>query len=89
MKKDDRRLRLGPLDCGPVSQAPHLDPIRKARHADLHPICDSAEDPTGRLAAIYQPKAVYNTFAAMLADTAPHTVFDGRTFESFIDGAGI
>ena len=70
MKKDDRRLRLGLLGCGPVSQAAHLDAIRKARNADLYAICDVAEDLTDRLAAVYQPEAVYNDFAAMLAD--PH-----------------
>jgi predicted dehydrogenase len=70
MKKDDRRLRIGLLGCGPISQAAHLDAIRKARNANLYAICDVAEDLTGRLAAIYQPEAVYNDFAAMLAD--PH-----------------
>jgi predicted dehydrogenase len=70
MNKDNRRLRLGLLGCGPISQAAHLDAIRKARNADLYAICDVAEDLTGRLAAIYQPEAVYNNCAAMLAD--PH-----------------
>ena len=68
MKKDDRRLRLGLLGCGPISQAAHLDAIRKARNADLYAICDIAVGLTDRLAAIYQPEAVYNNFAAMLAD---------------------
>ena len=68
MKKDDRRLRIGLLGCGPISQAAHLDAIRKARNADLYSICDIAEDLTERLAAIYQPEAVYHDFAAMLDD---------------------
>jgi predicted dehydrogenase len=68
MKKDHRRLRVGLLGCGPISQAAHLDAIRKARNADLYAICDVAEDLTARLAAVYQPQAVYNNFAAMLAD---------------------
>jgi predicted dehydrogenase len=68
MKKDTRRLRLGLLGCGPISQAAHLDAIRKARNADLYAICDIAKDLTDRLAAVYQPQAVYNDFAAMLAD---------------------
>jgi predicted dehydrogenase len=68
MKKDSRRLRLGLLGCGPISQAAHLDAIRKARNSDLYAICDVAEDLTARLAAVYQPEAVYNDFAAMLAD---------------------
>jgi predicted dehydrogenase len=68
MKKDNRRLRLGLLGCGPISQAAHLDAIRKARNADLYAICDVAQDLTDRLAAVYQPEAVYYDFAAMLAD---------------------
>jgi predicted dehydrogenase len=56
------------LGCGPISQAAHLDAIRKARNADLYAICDVARGLTDRVAAIYQPEAVYNDFAAMLAD---------------------
>src|SRR5215467_413961 len=66
--KNERRLRIGLLGCGPISQAAHLDAIRKARNADLYAICDVARDLTARLAAIYQPKAVYNDFSEMLAD---------------------
>src|SRR5215475_7473641 len=68
MKKDNRRLRIGLLGCGPISQAAHLDAIRKARNADLYAICDVATGLTDRLAAVCQPGAVYNDFAAMLAD---------------------
>jgi predicted dehydrogenase len=68
MKKDDRRLRLGLLGCGPISQAAHLDAIRKARNAQLYAICDVAKGLTDRLAPLCQPEAVYNDFAAMLDD---------------------
>src|SRR6516162_10127499 len=68
MKKHDRRLRIALLGCGPISQAAHMDAIRKAKNADLYAICDIAVGLTDRLAAIYQPEAVYNDFAAMLAD---------------------
>jgi len=70
MMKDDRRLRIGLLGCGPIAQAAHLDAIRKARNADLYAICDVAEDLAERIAAIHQPQAVYHDFADMLAD--PH-----------------
>jgi predicted dehydrogenase len=68
MKKDDRRLRIGLLGCGPIAQAAHLDAIRKARNADLYAVCDVAEDLTERIAAIHQPRAVYHDVADMLAD---------------------
>jgi predicted dehydrogenase len=74
MNKDDRRLRIGLLGCGPISQAAHLDAIRKARNADLYAICDVAQDLTERIAAIYQPSVVYNDFEAMLADPAVEAV---------------
>jgi len=68
--KDERRLRVGLLGCGPIAQAAHLDAIRKARNADLYAICDVARDLRARVAAIYQPEVVYNDFPSMLAD--PH-----------------
>src|SRR5215472_18939962 len=68
MKKENRRLRLGLLGCGPISQAAHLDAIRRARNADLYAICDVARGLTDRMAAICQPQAVYHDFAAMLSD---------------------
>jgi predicted dehydrogenase len=43
MKKENRRLRIGLLGCGPISQAAHLDAIREARNADLYAICDVTE----------------------------------------------
>jgi hypothetical protein len=89
MMKDDQRSCQGSLDCGPIFQAAHLDPVRQARNADLHAICAIAEEVTGCLAALCRPKAVYNTFAAMVADLVPRSVEDGCAFESFIDGAGI
>jgi hypothetical protein len=41
MTKDNRRLRIDLLGYGPISQAAHLDPIRKTRNADLCAICVS------------------------------------------------
>jgi hypothetical protein len=32
--KDERRLHIGLLGGGPISQAAHLDAIRKSRNAD-------------------------------------------------------
>ena len=66
--KEERRLPIGLLGCGPISQAAHLDAIRKARNADLYAICDVAHDLTARIAAMYEPEVVYNDFSDMLAD---------------------
>jgi predicted dehydrogenase len=48
MNKDERRLRVGLLGCGPIAQAALLDAIRKAPNADLYAICDVAQDLAGR-----------------------------------------
>ncbi|MCC6579805.1 MAG: Gfo/Idh/MocA family oxidoreductase [Phycisphaeraceae bacterium] len=68
MKKDDRRLRIGVLGCGPISQFAHFDACRKARNAELYAICDRAEDLVQRMAAVHQPAKTYGDFAQMLAD---------------------
>jgi predicted dehydrogenase len=66
--KDKRCLRIGVLGCGPIAQFAHLDACRKARNAELHAICDLADDLRQRMAAIHEPKAAYRDYDAMLAD---------------------
>jgi predicted dehydrogenase len=64
-----RRLRIGVLGAGPISQAAHFEACRKAENAELYAICDVAEDLLGRVAAIHTPKKAYGDYDAMLADT--------------------
>ena len=66
--KEDRRLRIGVLGCGPIAQFAHFDACRKARNADLYAICDVAEDLLTKMAAIHEPQAVYQDYDDMLAD---------------------
>jgi predicted dehydrogenase len=68
MNKEDRRLRIGVLGCGPISQFAHFDACRKARNADLYAICDLAEDLVAKMAAVHGPKVTYTSFERMLAD---------------------
>ena len=44
LRKDDKRLRIGVLGCGPIAQFAHFESCKKARNADLHAICDVAHD---------------------------------------------
>ena len=46
-RKDDRRLRIGVLGCGPIAQFAHFESCTKARNADLYAICDVAARPAG------------------------------------------
>jgi predicted dehydrogenase len=68
MKKEDRRLRIGVVGCGPIAQIAHFDACRKARNADLYAICDVAEDLLARMAAVHEPAVTYRDFGRMLAD---------------------
>src|SRR3954471_2737304 len=70
MKKDDRRLRIGVLGCGPIAQFAHFDAVRKSRNADLAAICDLAPDLLERMAAVHRPAKTFADFDAMLADPA-------------------
>ena len=67
-RKDERRLRVGVLGCGPIAQAAHFESCTKARNADLYAICDVAPDLLARMAATHAPARTYNDYDAMLAD---------------------
>ena len=51
IRKEDRRLRVGVLGCGPIAQFAHLESCVKARNADLYAICDAAPDLLARMGA--------------------------------------
>ncbi|HEX7108005.1 MAG TPA: Gfo/Idh/MocA family oxidoreductase [Aestuariivirga sp.] len=67
-KKQQRRLKVGVLGCGPIAQFAHFESCQKACNADLFAICDVAGDLVDRMAAIYQPQRKYLDYDAMLAD---------------------
>ncbi|BBE73521.1 Gfo/Idh/MocA family protein [Oharaeibacter diazotrophicus] len=67
-RKDERRLRIGVLGCGPIAQAAHFESCTKARNADLFAICDVADDLRARMAATHAPAKSYADYDAMLAD---------------------
>jgi predicted dehydrogenase len=68
IKKQDRRLKVGVLGCGPIAQFAHFESCQKARNADLYAICDVAADLVERMAATYRPSRSYLDYDAMLAD---------------------
>ena len=63
-----RKLGIGVLGAGPISQAAHFEACRKAENAELYAICDVAEDLLERVTAIHAPRKVYGDYDAMLAD---------------------
>jgi predicted dehydrogenase len=70
MKKDQRRLKVGILGCGPIAQAAHFESVNKARNAELHAICDVADDLRERMAATHAPARSFRDYDEMLADPA-------------------
>ena len=66
--KQDRRLRVGVLGCGPIAQAAHFESCTKAGNADLYAICDVADDLRNRMAATHAPQKSFADYDAMLAD---------------------
>ncbi len=67
-KKDARRLKVGVLGCGPIAQFRSLRVVCQGAHAELHAICDVAEDLVQRMAATYEPTRTFLDYDAMLAD---------------------
>jgi predicted dehydrogenase len=72
--KQDRRLRVGILGCGPIAQFAHLQSCVKAANADLYAICDAAPDLLARMTATYAPAHSFAEYDAMLADPALEAV---------------
>ena len=70
IRKQDRRLKVGILGCGPIAQFAHFESAAKARNTDLYAICDVAEDLVQRMGDTYQPAKRYRDYDAMLADPA-------------------
>jgi predicted dehydrogenase len=68
IRKDERRLRVGVLGCGPIAQFAHFESCQKARNADLHAVCDVASDLVERMAGCYRPTKTFLDYDAMLAD---------------------
>jgi predicted dehydrogenase len=68
IKKQDHRLKVGILGCGPIAQFAHFESAVKASNTDLYAICDVAEDLVQRMGDTYQPTKRFNDYDAMLAD---------------------
>ena len=70
MIEEKSRLKVGILGCGPISQAAHFESVCKAKNAELHAICDVADDLRERMAATYSLSKSLRDYHEMLADPA-------------------
>ncbi len=74
LKKQERRLRVGILGCGPIAQFAHFESAVKARNADLYAICDVAVDLVQRMGDTYLPIRRFHDYDAMLSDSEVEAV---------------
>jgi predicted dehydrogenase len=63
-----KTLRVGVLGAGQIAQAAHFEACVKARNAELHAICDVADDLRERMAITHGAQKTYADYDAMLAD---------------------
>lgn len=87
MEKEAKRLKIGVLGCGPISQYAHFEASKRARNADLYAICDLAEDLRTRMAAIHQPQVTYDDYDRMLADPEVDAVIVGIADQFHVEAA--
>jgi predicted dehydrogenase len=66
--KEQRKLRIGVLGCGPISQFAHFDACHKTRNSELYAICDGSQELLERMTTIHRPRASYLDYDEMLAD---------------------
>jgi predicted dehydrogenase len=74
MTEERKKLGIGILGCGPISQFAHFDACRKARNAEIRAVCDVAEDLLAKASAVHGPFRTYREFARMLEDPAVEAV---------------
>ncbi|HET6438303.1 MAG TPA: Gfo/Idh/MocA family oxidoreductase [Anaeromyxobacter sp.] len=87
LRKDERRLRVGVLGCGPIAQAAHLEAAGKACNADLYAICDVADDLLERMASTHAPRKTFRDYEAMLADPELEAVVIATADEFHVQAA--
>lgn len=69
MSDNMRKLNVGILGCGPISQAAHFESTNKANNSLLYAICDVADDLRARMAATHAPQKSFSAYDEMLADS--------------------
>ncbi|KGT93005.1 oxidoreductase [Erwinia typographi] len=68
MSAEEKKLRVGVLGCGPISQAGHFEACTKACNVELYAICDAADDLRERMKQLWQPAKAYADYQQMLND---------------------
>ena len=87
LNNEGKRLKVGVLGCGPISQYAHFEACRRAENADLYAICDVAVDLLDRMSVIHQPTKSYNDYDLMLGDPDVDAVIIGIADQFHVQAA--
>jgi predicted dehydrogenase len=64
----EKKLGIGILGCGPISQFAHFESVQKSRNADLVAVCDADEGLAHHFGKSYDAKNIYLDYDQMLAN---------------------
>jgi predicted dehydrogenase len=73
----EKKLGIGILGCGPISQFAHLESVQKSRNAGLAAVCDADEGLANRFGSFYDAKKIYFDYDEMLANPDVEAVIIG------------
>lgn len=74
---EERKVKIGVLGAGQISQAAHFDSVRRAKNAELYAICDVDQYLLNEMNHIYHPEKLYTDFDEMLKDSEVEAVVIG------------
>jgi len=73
----EKKLGIGILGCGPISQFAHLESVQKSRNTVLAAVCDADEELANRFGRFYDAKHIYLDYDQMLANQHVEAVIIG------------
>jgi predicted dehydrogenase len=72
-----KKLGVGVLGCGPISQFAHFESVQKSRNAVLAAVCDADEELANRFGRFYDAQSIYLDYDRMLADPGVEAIIIG------------
>ena len=72
----EKKLGIGILGCGPISQFAHFESVQKSRNTVLEAVCDADEGLANRFGRFYDAKNIYFDYDRMLANPDVEAIID-------------
>jgi predicted dehydrogenase len=73
----EKKLGIGILGCGPISQFAHLESVQKSRNSVLTAVCDADEGLANHFGKFYDAKNIYLDYDQMLANPDVNAIIIG------------